>query len=560
MYLSIPNTELNNPCFTATHIRAYFDEELPRSCMSLLRMSGDAWLAEVTPLKYNIKSFHGDKVIDLPGTSVLNIIDKCKAKSRIILYGEAGTGKSTTLSELCISWKKRIGLTQRFAQAYLLLVRNIVSPYASLEHIICNDLNIVPLHKEQYVRRFIKFNSASIIWFVDGYDERSSRGKKETTIDKLISGKAAPNSTVVVSSRPQDTDILSAIMTNKEIEIHVKGFDDSGVHTYLNKLPKDWAPTYRDLVVNSAIPGELLNIPIIVAMVCYIHQQVQSSPKRRERRPIKLVSTISVLDAVCGIFLGISEEKTTGCDFPHYTGYRDKQLTDKKIGMIKVITKLAFHSNPLLFAVSLKHNLLTSIGYTDKEFPIVRVTHEGDGNVYSNNLDLELSYQSRLFQECHDSSTKKEYMEQIKQYSLPDESLILTYRPKIQASAYISLVDALGLDGRLYLLKRAHQEAMTIDGGHATLSAPEGSTTRYITDTILISCLPVVDLIQTEKIVIQYCSLQVLAHLTRKCKVMCRVYLIKCYVHLNQMLKHSHIFDKNDCMQINKLMIIINCT
>ena len=489
---------MNNPCFTATHIRAYFDEELPRSCMSLLRMSEDAWLAEVTPLKYNIKSFHGDKVIDLPSTSVLSIIDKCKAKSRILLYGEAGTGKSTTLSELCISWKKRIGLTHRFAQAYLLLVRNIVSPYASLEHIICNDLNIVPPHKEQAVRRFIKFNSASIIWFVDGYDERSSRGKKETTIDKLISGKAAPNSTVVVSSRPQDTDVLSAIMKNKGIEIHVNGFDDSGVHTYLNKLPKDWAPTYRDLVVNSAIPGELLNIPIIVAMVCYIHQQVQSSPKRRERRLIKLVSTISVLDAVCGIFLGISEEKTTGCDFQHYTGYRDKQLTDKKIGMIKTITKLAFYSmksglynmhikqfakynifandlknigiltckhsnysfihplfqehaaayhmadnedalkhvlallqkhglmmtklgafsNPLLFAVSLKHNLLTLIGYTDKEFPIVRVTHEGDGNVYSDNLDLELSYQSRLFQECHDSSTKKEYMEQIKQMSL----------------------------------------------------------------------------------------------------------------------------------------------
>ena len=57
------------------------------------------------------------------------------------------------------------------------------------------------------------------------------------------------------------------------------------------------------------------------------------------------------------------------------------------------------------------------------------------------------------------------------------------------------------------------------DYDDVTLSAPEGNTTRCITDTILISCLPVIDLIQTKQLVIQYCSLQVLAHTVRKWKV-----------------------------------------
>ena len=174
------------------------------------------------------------------------------------------------------------------------------------------------------------------------------------------------------------------------------------------------------------------------------------------------------------------------------------------------------------------------IGHTEKELSVVRIFAEGDLASIGNNFDLELSYETRLFHECHDSNAQKTFLEQMKEHSLPAEPVTLSYQPQVQASAYITLVQALGLDGCLHLLKRVHQDAMIIHDGHATLSAPVGSTTRYIADTILISCLPVVDLIHTSKLVIQYCSLQVLAHTAMKIKVMyiqatCRnkVYVVK---------------------------------
>ena len=562
-------------------------------------MSDEEWISEVTPLTYDTKSFLDSRVTELRRSDILNIIERAPAKSRIVLYGEAGSGKSTTLSELCNKWKNRIGLTRKFAHAYFIPIRNIVSPYVSLAQIICQDLKMVPRQEEQAVRRFIKFNSRSIIWFLDGFDERTSHGNEVTTIDKLISGLDAPKSTVVVTSRPQDMATLSSIMPNQRLEIFVKGFDDTGVQNYLNKLPQAWAPSYRNLVINSDIPRDLLTSPIIVAMVCYIHQKVNDGSRQGKQDNLKLVSTSSILDAVSGIFLGIKEEKTTGRGLPHYTGYRDEGLSPKMKGVIRTIAKLAFQSiksgnynieieefqndnvfeddltnigilnfakakysfihplfqehaaahhlarsgadlkqvlalleqpgltttklgvfsNPLWFAVGLEPTILTSIGYTDKKLSVVRIIHECDSANNSDNLDLELSYQSRLFHECQDSNTREEYLESLTQHCLPTESVALSYHPQIQASAYITLVDALGLDGCLHLLKRVHQEAMIINGGHASLSAPEGCTTRYITDTILISCLPVIDLIKTKRLVIQYCSLHVLAHTVRTWKV-----------------------------------------
>ena len=143
----------------------------------------------------------------------------------------------------------------------MLPVRYIVSPYAKLEHIICQDLQNLPEQHELEVRRFIKFNSRSIIWFLYGYDERTSHGRDETTIDKLLSVKYAPHFTVIVTSRPQDATILSAFKIKRRLQVYVKGFDDSGIRHYLEKLPKSWAPTYAGLVHKGDIPRELLKSP-----------------------------------------------------------------------------------------------------------------------------------------------------------------------------------------------------------------------------------------------------------------------------------------------------------
>ena len=564
--------------------------------MSLLRtdISYEEWLEHFIPLRYDLK-LSSATFVEIPISRIPYFIENISEPACVFVYGHAGAGKSTTLSYLCSKWNKGSEWSDRFAHAYLIPVRSIVSPYASLEHIICQDLKIVPPEHEQSIRRYIKFNGRSIIWFLDGYDEKTDHGSEEPTINKLISGTAAPKSTVVVTSRPHQAATLAAI--RKTYEIHVRGFDDIGVKRYLSQLPQAWAPSYELLMTNTSIPQEMLRTPLILAMRCYVHQKYYEHTS--EKSGLHLLSTCSVLDAVCGILLGIMEEKRTGRNLPHYAGYRDTRLGKKMRGIIISLCKLAFQatqmskfdfsddelnqnniyeedienigilhlqnskysfihplfqehaaayhmtenesalnhvlalllnhglttmkldtfSNPLLFAAGLDQSILGKIETVDSQLPVIKVSGETHAEAEYNNLDLDLSYHSRLLHECSDPNTKATYLENLKHYPLPSNPVNLSYQPQIETSAYVFLVDALGMDGCISLLQRVHTDDMRVCEGRVTLSPREGYNTRIMSDTLLISCLPIIDIILTDRLVIQYGSLKALSHTSKIWKV-----------------------------------------
>ena len=569
--------------------------------MALLRaeISNQEWLKKFVPLKYDTKVIMGDDISEMHTTNILEAIESISDRRTVLLFGDGGTGKSTTLNYLCTRWNRRLGLSDQFAHAYLLPIKSIVSPYASLQHIICQDLGLVPPEKEEDVRRFIKFNSAAIIWFLDGYDEREERGNKESTIDKLISKKISRHSKVFVTSRPHDSDILTSIVEPTRYEINLSGFDENGVKQYLKNLPSEWAPKYHSLL-DKGIPAELLRSPLILSMVCYVHNKYFERSQKSTSDDLHLISISSIFDAVCGIYLGMMEEKRTGRELPLYTGYRDERISDELKILIESITKLAFlstrnnkinvdvkelpksgitkkhienigiivfknakasfihplfqehaaayhladneedlnsvlslirkpglmsntlgvFSNTVLFTVGLSPSVLTSIGKYDMRLSVIKIYQEDVQTAMRNTLDLELSYQARLFHECNDPNTRNEYLEILKSSMSPIDPVTLLQKPQIQASAYISLVDALGLDGCIQLLKKTHKDDLQMAGDKVFLmSSSHSNKTRIITDSILLSCLYGIDLVDTECVIIQYVSLKVLQHTARNWKV-----------------------------------------
>ena len=312
---------INNCYLPETYLRDYYERKLPQACMALLRteMSNQEWLKIFIPLKYHTKVITiGKHTSEMQTSNILETIESTSDQRTVLLYGNGGTGKSTTLNYLCTRWERRIGLSDQFAHVYLLTIRNIVSPYASLEHIICQDLGLVPPEKEQDVRRFIRFNSRAIVWLLDGYDERTEHGNQEATINKLICKKISCQSKVLVTSRTHCSDVLTSIAEPTRAEIYIQGFDDIGVRQYLRNLPKEWAPKYHGLL-DKGIPAELLRSPLILSMVCYVHNKHYARSRKGTRSDLHLINTSSIVDAVCGILLGIMEEKRTGCQLPLYT-------------------------------------------------------------------------------------------------------------------------------------------------------------------------------------------------------------------------------------------------
>ena len=566
--------------------------------MALLRtdMAQEKWLTQYVPLRCNVKTFSGSDVTEHPVNNIVKAVNDLTNTRTVFIYGDEGTGKSSSLSHLASTWTNRTGLVERFSHLYLLPIREINSPTSSLEHIICHDLKLVPPEQEQAVRRFIKFNSSAILWLLDGFDERTDHGNDEFTINKLIAGVSSPRSKVIVTSRPHSAQTLLALVTNHRSEIQLTGFDDAGVKKYLGNLPQEWAPAYSDL--KNLIPQELLSLPLFLAMVSYFCKKDHERSGKESIHIFKLFSIRSVLDAVIGILLGIMEEKTTGQQLPQYAGYNDPKLPTKTKRIVKAISKLAFDSirrkqlfiditdleehvtedeirnigilhfdkrdqqqvsfihllfqehaaayhmsknecavkdvlkavedpglmtsnlgvfsSPLVFAVGLNPAILRSVLQINMPLPVVKVY--GGPTYDCVNLNLEISFQSRLIHECSDKAIKQDYLRGIVDSALPENPVILSHKPQVEVSAYVDLIDCLGLEGCLSLLKKVHKDDMRVDEDKASLSASVGSTTRCITDTLLLGCLPAVDIRDTDRLIIRYSNLKVLQHTVMECK------------------------------------------
>ena len=211
-----------------SELRSHLHEVLPQSCMALLRtdMAREDWLTRYVPLRANMKTIRGSEVTEQPVVNIVQAVEKLAHIRTVVIYGGEGTGKSSSLNHLASAWKNRSGLVERFSNLYLIPIRQINSPTSSLEHIICHDLKLVPPAQEQAVRRFIKFNAPAILWLLDGYDERLEHGMEQFTVNKLISGEYAPNSTVIVTSRPHASETLSSLVLENRSEMYLKGFDD----------------------------------------------------------------------------------------------------------------------------------------------------------------------------------------------------------------------------------------------------------------------------------------------------------------------------------------------
>ena len=555
-------------------------------------MAQENWLSQYVPLRYNMKTFSGSDVSERPVNNIVHAVESLVGIRTVLIYGDEGTGKSSSLNHLATAWNKGFGLVGKFSHLYLIPIRQINNPTSPLEHIICRDLKLVPLEQEQAVRRFIMFNSSAILWLLDGYDERTDHGDEEFTINKLISGEFAPKSTVIVSSRPHSAHTLSDLVKLSKSEIYLSGFDEIGVKEYLRILPQEWAPEYSDL--NNLIPRELLNLPLFLAMVSYVYKKHYERSDKGDKGVLQFFTIRSVLDDVVGILLGVMEEKRTGRHLSQYSGYRDSQLPPTIKRIAKAITKLAFESirkkqlfidigdleehateeeiknigilhfekrdqrkvsfihllfqehaaayhmsenedavrdilkalknpglmtsslgvfsSPLVFAVGLNSSVLGLVIQINMPLPVVKVYTKVGSTSDSVNLDLELSYQARLLHACSDTAIKQDYLKRITGSKLPRNPVVLSHQPDVEVSAYIDLIDCLGLEGCLSLLKKVHKDRIRVDEDKVSLSVSRGSTTRCITDTFLLGCLPVVDIKGTDRLIIKYANFKVLQH------------------------------------------------
>ena len=252
----------------------------------------------------------------------------------ILVTGKAGIGKTLFCQKLLRDWAdNRLFQTQTdlqlpdFKFAYLLTFRNLnllVDKELTLKEILerCSFLDDQCLRSnmDTFPLEYILDHSEDVLIIIDGFDEYSKQGQDYIAGDcheeypncserkmkiaalcaKLIRKKILKQATIMITSRPDESDKLSKIEFDRIAE--VTGFSEQQVTEYIERYFRQ-NESFKRTVLEHITKNENLvsfaHIPVLCALMCSYFEYILKKSKRLEDLP---VSVSNLYDEVLNIF------------------------------------------------------------------------------------------------------------------------------------------------------------------------------------------------------------------------------------------------------------------
>ena len=252
----------------------------------------------------------------------------------ILVTGKAGIGKTLFCQKLLRDWAdNRLFQTQTdlqlpdFKFAYLLTFRNLnllVDEELTLKEILerCSFLDDQCLRSnmDTFPLEYILDHSEEVLIIIDGFDEYSKQGQDYIAGDcheeypncserkmkiaalcaKLMRKKILKQATIMITSRPDESDKLSKIEFDRIAE--VTGFSEQQVTEYIERYFRQ-NESFKRTVLEHITRNENLvsfaHIPVLCALMCSYFEYILKKSKRLEDLP---VSVSQLYDEVLNIF------------------------------------------------------------------------------------------------------------------------------------------------------------------------------------------------------------------------------------------------------------------
>ena len=198
-------------------------------------------------------------------SSIQQLLEKCKDGGRAIIYGEAGSGKTTALQNIALWWLDgRMTVLQAYDFVFLIPLRLVQSH--SIIDIICLDCQLLP--KETFgdsLSRTLAMKSEQVLFLLDSYEELTARCTEELT--KLISRDLNAQATVLITSRPKSQVIQ--IKPTPCIRAKLQNFSEEDVREYTACYLEGDQEIFSNLQQKFGMG--FLARPINLALACYMH-------------------------------------------------------------------------------------------------------------------------------------------------------------------------------------------------------------------------------------------------------------------------------------------------
>ncbi|CAF4982787.1 unnamed protein product [Rotaria sp. Silwood1] len=201
------------------------------------------------------------------------------SKPRILILGEAGSGKTTICQHAAYSWACGTLWQNRFEWLFYIKMRNLnenIYPSRQEKYVLI-DIIINECFKEstfiEIDRRKLEFqiaHSSNILWILDGCDERIIPSHLITIERQLLS---KPN--LLLTSRPYGTHSC-----HYDMKVNVQGFTDDDIKAYTEKyfsyLKRTTAKNYHEFVLNSPQLQKVAHIPVCLQLICILWDSNQT--------------------------------------------------------------------------------------------------------------------------------------------------------------------------------------------------------------------------------------------------------------------------------------------
>ncbi|XP_078619413.1 NLR family CARD domain-containing protein 4-like isoform X1 [Branchiostoma floridae x Branchiostoma japonicum] len=197
----------------------------------------------------------------------------CPCPRRVLIEGQPGIGKTTTLFKLVVDWAKGDNKAlSEFDLVFCVALRKVAEPQSLVDcifdQLLPEDASFDKVSLEEYLQ-----TNKNILIVLDGYDEWDPIESHD--ISKVLCGKILRDCCVIVSTRPSRTsDLLKMMRPDTRLEIN--GFHPDNVSTYVHKYFGGNIPKARRLLEklesNFLSTGVTLT-PMFLLLICILWEE-----------------------------------------------------------------------------------------------------------------------------------------------------------------------------------------------------------------------------------------------------------------------------------------------
>ncbi|CAM4797840.1 unnamed protein product [Rotaria magnacalcarata] len=194
-------------------------------------------------------------------------------KSRILILGEAGSGKTTICQYAAYSWACGTLWQNRFEWLFYIKMRNLnkdIYPSREKDYVLIDIIINECFKGSTFIeidRRKLEFqiaHSSKVLWILDGCDERIIPSHLSNIERDLLS---KPN--LFLTSRPYGTHNC-----HYDTKVTVQGFTVDDIKTYIEKyfsyLKRTTAKDCQEFIFNSYQLQKVACIPVCLQLICIL--------------------------------------------------------------------------------------------------------------------------------------------------------------------------------------------------------------------------------------------------------------------------------------------------